>query len=108
MSNTRSWYLLTALALVLASIEPSSADSRANAPDYWAASKTSLQQAYEHRRLNETQAACDALGESLEYYRMALAREALPSNATGLTRIEEGDAMQEIRARFGCTRMQLG
>jgi hypothetical protein len=74
MSSTRTWYLLTALALVLAAIEPSSADSPANAQDYWTASKASLQQATAHRQLNETEAACEALAKSLDYYRIALAK----------------------------------
>jgi len=100
MLTTRTWYLLTALALMLTAIEPSSADSRATAPDYWTASKLSLQQANAHRRLNETQAACEALAKSLTYYRTALDKENVLGRAV---RSDEGDAMQEIRARFGCT-----
>ena len=106
MSSTRTWYLLTALGLVLAAIAPSSADSRAEAPDYWIASKNSLQQANAHRRLNETQAACEALAKSLDYYRMALGNEALSSGATGAVKGDGGDAMQEIRTRFGCASSQ--
>ena len=102
MSTTRTWYLLTALALLVAAIEPSSADSRATAPDYWTASKTSLHQADAYRRLNQTQAACEALTKSLEYYRLALVREGLLSKAVRPTRNDNGDAMQEIRSRFGC------
>ena len=102
MSNTRTWYLLAALALIVAAIEPSSADSRATAPDYWTASKTSLQQADAHRRLNQTQAACEALTQSLEYYRLALANEELLGDVVRPTRNNNGDAMQEIRSRFGC------
>lgn len=107
MSNIRTWYLLTALALVLAATEPSSADSRVKSPDYWTASKTSLEQANEHRRLNETQAACEALALSLDYYRIALDKELLSKMARPVGR-DEGDAMQEIRSRFGCTGPQLG
>lgn len=107
MSNTRTWYLLTALALVLAAIEPSSANSRVKDPDYWTASKTSLEQAKAHRRLNETQAACEALSKSLDYYRIALDKEFPGKMARPIGR-DEGDAMQEIRARFGCTSMQSG
>jgi len=112
MSNTRTWYLLTALVLVLAAIEPSSASFRiklndaalssGSASEYLIASKASLQEASEYRRLNETQAACEALAQSLDYYRMALEKEllgSLPKPARG----DEGDAMQEIRTRFGCT-----
>jgi hypothetical protein len=102
MLNTRTWYLLTALALVLAAIEPSSANSRVKDRDYWTASKTSLEQANAHRRLNETQAACEALAKSLDYYRIALYKE-LPSEIARPVRRDEGDAMQEIR-----TSMQSG
>src|SRR5215472_9038246 len=88
MSNPRTWYLLTALALVLAAIEPSSAGSHGkssydatsplgSAADYWIASKASLQQAGQHRQLNETTAACEALAKSLDYYRIALDKELL-------------------------------
>src|SRR5262245_14386314 len=91
MSNTRTWYLLTALMLLLAAIEPSSASFRvrlsdaatssASASDYLSASKASLQEASEHHRLNETQAACEALAQSLDYYRIALEKELLGSVA---------------------------
>ena len=107
MLNTRTWYLLTALALILAAIEPSSADSRVKGPDYLTASKTSLEQANAHRRVNETQAACEALGKSLDYYRTALDKELLGEMARPVGR-DEGDAMQEIRSRFGCTSLQFG
>jgi len=117
MSNTRTWYLLTALVLVLAAIEPSSASFRiklndaalssGSASEYLIASKASLQEASEYRRLNETQAACEALAQSLDYYRMALEKELLGGIAKP-AKGEEGDAMQEIRIRFGCTSAQLG
>ena len=107
MSNIRTWYLLTALALVLASIEPTSADSRVKGPDYLTASKTSLEQANAHRRVNQTQAACEALAKSLDYYRIALDKE-LPSKMARPVGRDEGDAMQEIRTRFGCTTLQFG
>jgi len=107
MSNTRTWYLLTALALVLGAIEPSFADSRVKGPDYWTASKTSLEQANAQRRLNETRAACEALAKSLDYYRIALDTELTSTMARPVGR-DEGDAMQEIRSRFGCTSLQFG
>lgn len=117
MSNTRTCYLLTALALLLATSEPSSASFRiklnnttpslGSASDYWSASRASLREAGERRRLNETQAACEALAQSLDYYRMALDKELLGSVAKR-ARSDEGDAMQEIRTRFGCTKAQLG
>ena len=107
MLNTRTWYLLTALALVLAAIEPSAADSRVKGPDYWTASKTSLEQANTHRRLNETRPACEALAKSLDYYRIALDKELVSNTARPVGR-DEGDAMQEIRSHFGCTSLQVG
>jgi len=117
MSTPRTWYLLTALALILAAIEPSSAGSRGksydatpspgSAADYWIASKASLQQASKHRRLNETKAACEALAKSLDYYRIALDRE-VPDNVARPVRSDKGDAMQEIRSSFGCPNAQIG
>lgn len=115
--KTRTMYLMTALLLSLGAIEPSSADSQANlsnaleqalpslasAQDYWSASKISLQLANERNRLNETPAACEALAKSLDYYRMALAKE----TNTPITQFDSGlgddEGMREIRARFGCT-----
>lgn len=115
MLNTRTWYLMTALALLLAAIEPTSASLRArlndsaplsaSAADYLIASKASLQQASEHRRLNETPAACEALAKSLDYYRIALEKELLDKLARP-AKSEEGDGMQEIRTRFGCASSQ--
>src|SRR5262245_19416765 len=83
MLKTRTMYLMTALLLGLAAIEPSSADSQeklslpssASAHDYWSASKASFQLASKHSRLNETRAACEELAKSLGYYRVALAKE---------------------------------
>ena len=117
MSNPRTWYLLTALALVLAAIEPSSAGSHGRSydatpssgpvADYWFASKASLQKASKHRHLNETKAGCGALAQSLDYYRIALDKELL-GNVGRPVRSGEGDAMQEIRSRFGCANAQIG
>ena len=65
MSTTRTMYLLTALLLAVAAIEPSSAESRlsdslepsveslATAQDYWSASKLSFQLANERSRNND-------------------------------------------------------
>jgi hypothetical protein len=79
----------------------------ASAADYLVASRASLQQASEHRRLNETQAACEALSQSLDYYRIALEKELLDKLARPV-KSEEGDGMQEIRTRFGCASSQPG
>lgn len=116
MSSTRTCYLLTGLLLALAAIEPSSANVRttrseafaplASAQDYRHASEESIEQARRYRRLSETQAACEELARSLDYYRMALAKEN-PLDL-GLSANEEGDGMKEIRSDFGCTHPQLG
>jgi hypothetical protein len=114
MSTTRTMYLLTALLLAVAAIEPSSAESRlsdslepsveslATAQDYWSASKLSFQLANERSRNNEPLAACDALAKSLDYYRMALAKETgTPVSEFGAG-VGDDEGMRDIRARFGC------
>src|SRR5262245_17437655 len=114
MLSTRFMYLLTAVVLGLAAIEPSSADSQRSvsselAQDYWAASKLSLELAGRHQRQHATTAACEELAKSLDYYRMALAKSgsSAPSDVS-LGAGDGGDGMQDIRSRFGCTRSQLG
>ncbi|HUL93710.1 MAG TPA: hypothetical protein VLV56_15315 [Burkholderiales bacterium] len=114
--KTRTKYLMTALLLAFGAIESSSAGSQGNlsdaleqalpslahAQDYWSASKISLQLANERNRLNEGPAACQALAESLDYYRMALAKETnTPLSAFG-TGLGDDEGMRDIRARFGC------
>ena len=114
--KTRTMYLLTMLALALGAIEPTSADSQttltaaleqalpslASAQDYWSASKISLQLANERNRMNEPQAACEALAKSLDYYRMALAKETNTPRSEFGTGLGDDEGMREIRARFGC------
>ena len=107
MFEMRTWYFMTALLLGVAAIEPSSADSPAklsNAQDYWSASKTSFQLASKYNRLNERQAACEALAKSLDYYRTALAKN---SQEVASVSSDDGDGMQEIRSQFGCSRAQF-
>ena len=75
--------------------------------DYWSASKLYFQLASTRKRLNETSTACAALAQSLAYYRKALANEngsALYEPAFG-----QGDdeGMQEVRAKFGCSKAQF-
>ena len=118
MFKTRTLYVLTAALLGLAAIEPSSANSQgkpslgrdlsalASAHDYWSASKSSLRLANEHSQRSETAAACDELAKSLDYYRKALAAVDY-SVQTALVNGDDGDGMQHIRSRFGCTRTQL-
>ena len=116
MLKTRTMYLMSALVLALAAIEPSSADSRgtlsdaleqalpslASTQDYWSASKISFQLASERSRHNQTPAACEALAKSLDYYRMALAKETnTPLEHFGYG-LGDDEGMREIRTRFGC------
>jgi len=76
--------------------------------DYWSASKLYFQLASARGRMNQTSAACAALSQSLAYYRKALAKETdtpiseLTSSAAG-----DDDGMQDVRARFGCTKAQF-
>ena len=107
MLNTRLWYLMTALLLGVAAIEPSPASSQGNLSsdqDYWSASRISFQLASKLNRLNEPQAACEALAKSLNYYRIALAKD---SREVAFVNSDNGDGMQEIRSQFGCTPAQF-
>lgn len=118
MFKTRTLYVLTAALLGLAAIEPSSADSHGkpsfgrdlpaitSAHDYLSASKSSLRLANEHSQHSETAAACDELAKSLDYYRKALAADDHSAQAAFVNG-DDGDGMQQIRSRFGCTRTQL-
>ena len=114
--KTRTMYLMTALLLGIAAIEPSSAESGrlsdaleqalpslASAQDYRSASKISFELASERSRQNETQAACEALAKSLDYYRMALAKETNTPRSEFGSGMWDDEAMREIRARFGCS-----
>jgi hypothetical protein len=115
--NTRAMYLMTALLLGAAAIEPSSADSQkglsntleqalpslGSEQDYWSASKVSFELASERSRQNDTKAACDALAKSLDYYRMALAKETNTPLSEFGSGLGDDEAMREIRARFACS-----
>lgn len=113
----QTMYLMTALLLAFAAIEPSAADSRstlsdaleqaipslASAQDYSSASKISFQLASERSRNNQTPAACEALAKSLDYYRMALAKDTnTPIEQLG-SGLGDDEGMREIRTRFGCS-----
>jgi hypothetical protein len=109
-------YLMTALLLSLAALEPSSAESQvalsatpeqslpssAGAQDYWAASKSSFELASERNRHNDAAAACQALAKSLDYYRMALAKETNTPLSEFGTGLGDDEGMREIRTKFGC------
>lgn len=73
--------------------------------DYRSASNTAFLLATARSRLDETAAGCAALSQSLEYYRMAIAKET-GDRFDGKGRgIDEGsDGMALIRAKFGCDR----
>jgi len=73
--------------------------------DYRSASNTAFLLATARYRLDENGAACAALSQSLEYYRMAIAKETgEPMRGEG-PGIEDGnDGMAVVRAKFGCTR----
>ena len=115
--KTPTMYLVTALVLGITAIQPSSAESGrlsdaleqalpslTSAQDYWSASKISFQLASERSRQNETPAACDALAKSLDYYRMALAKETNTPLSEFGSGLGDDQGMQEIRAKFGCSR----
>jgi hypothetical protein len=107
MWNKHGIGVMTAFLLTFAAVESSSAISqrRAPAPDNWSESKLSLHTANNHRHINETEAACGALAESLDHYRMALAKETdTPLNEFGSGLGGNDEGMQEIRSQFGCTR----
>ena len=106
MLSTRTMYLMTALVLGFAAIEPSSADSQArhsnalertlpslvSAQDYWSASKISFQLASERSRNNDSAAACEALAKETD----------TPIKEFG-SGLGDDEGMREIRARFGCS-----
>ena len=93
LSDTVSSFEKTALPPLIAS------------QDYWTASKVYFQVAIVRGHLNETDAACAALSQSLEYYRAALAKDNLSVAYFGEMASdgsEGGSGMQEVRAKFGC------
>ena len=77
--------------------------------DYWTASKVYLQVAIARSSLNETQAACSALSQSVAFYRAALKKDELSPVYFG-DRLSDGrdDAvdLKEVRAKFGCESIQ--
>jgi len=96
LSDTVSSFEKTALPSLIAS------------QDYWTASKVYFQVAIVRGHLNETDAACAALSQSLEYYRAALAKDNLSVAYFGEMASdgsEGGSGMQEVRAKFGCAPM---
>jgi hypothetical protein len=72
--------------------------------DYRGLSQATMQLAGAQSRLGETPAACKALSQSLESYRMALVKETgvQDDSVSGLG--DDSSGMADVRARFGCTR----
>jgi hypothetical protein len=73
--------------------------------DYRSASNTAFLLATARSRLDQTVAACAALGQSLEYYRKAISQETgerVHGKALGIE--EPSDGMAVVRAKFGCNR----
>jgi hypothetical protein len=72
--------------------------------DYRSASNTAFLLATARSRLHQTADACAALSQSLEYYRMAIAKETGLREAAASGLNEQSDGMSEVRSKFGCTR----
>ena len=72
--------------------------------DYRAASATAFRLASARSSRGETRAACIALSQSLEYYRMAIVKETGWSEPAGSSLNDDSDGMAEVRTQFGCTR----
>jgi hypothetical protein len=76
--------------------------SLVSSEDYRTASNVAFELASAHKRLGETSAACAALSQSLEHYRMAVQKETgVQENA--ISSVNDGsDGMAGVRAKFGC------
>lgn len=72
------------------------------AEDYRALSQATLQLAGAQNRLGETPAACKALSQSLESYRVALVKETGAYEGAASSINDDSDGMAAVRARFGC------
>lgn len=79
--------------------------SLALSADYRAASATAFFLAALRNSLGQTQAACSALSQSLEYHRKALANEAGQSARAIRGAYDDSDGLAEVRARYGCARI---
>jgi hypothetical protein len=73
--------------------------------DYRSASNTAFLLATARSRLDQTAAACDALSQSLEYYRKAISQQTgEPQRGVARGIHEDSDGMAVVRAKFGCNR----
>jgi hypothetical protein len=73
--------------------------------NYRALSQATLQLAGAQTRLGDTPAACRALSQSLESYRVALVKQTGVSEGAVSSVNDDSDGMAEVRARFGCARI---
>lgn len=76
--------------------------SLAASQDYIQASAAAYRLARARSELGDTAAACAALSQSLDYYRMGLNQE-VGDNEVARSSIEDySDGMAVVRAKFGC------
>ena len=73
------------------------------AGDYRSASSTAFRLASAHRSLGDNAAACAALSQSFEYFRAAVAKDSGLSGSAGASLTDNMGALEQIRAKFGCT-----
>ena len=73
--------------------------------NYRALSQSTMRLADAHTRLGETPEACKALSQSLESYRMALAKETGVVEGAASYVNDDSDGMAEVRSRFGCAKV---
>jgi hypothetical protein len=73
--------------------------------DYRTLSESTLRLASVYSRLGETPEACRALSQSLESYRMAVAKESGISDVVSSSINDDSDGMAEVRSRFGCAKV---
>jgi hypothetical protein len=78
--------------------------SLVSAEDYRTASNVGFQLASARQRLGEIPAACAALSQSLEHYRMAVQNETGLSESADSGVNDDSDGMAGVRAKFGCAR----
>lgn len=74
------------------------------AEDHRSASTVAFELASARSRLGETSAACAALSQSLEQYRMSVQKETGVSEAAISSINDDSDGMAGVRAKFGCAR----
>jgi hypothetical protein len=121
MSRTTKFSAALGLTLLLSQVSMAAGDAasdrrlatqlRASLPslvvseDYRGLSQATMRLAGSHNRLGETPEACKALSQSLESYRMAVAKESGISEGALSSVNDDSDGMAEVRSRFGCARI---